>query len=83
MDNVIPPPFSRIAGRTDFDPQLYGTLLNFGAGRATLSTDGHAFRFSKKSLTTEAFLIRTPFDGQTTRIFRVGGVVHPSLRVAL
>ncbi len=34
--NLVPPTFSAVAGRTDFDARAYWTLLNFGAGNAAL-----------------------------------------------
>ncbi len=34
--NLTPPTLGRFAGRTDFDVQLYWTLMNFGAGNLAL-----------------------------------------------
>ena len=34
--NLVPPTFSAVAGRTDFDARAYWTLLNFGVGNAAL-----------------------------------------------
>ena len=34
--NLVPPTFSAVAGRTDFDARAYWTVLNFGAGNAAL-----------------------------------------------
>ena len=34
--NLVPPTFNRLGGRTDFDARLYWTVLNFGAGNASL-----------------------------------------------
>ncbi len=60
-----------------------GAVLSDAQGRFQLTTP--LTPLSKNSLTTQAFLIRTPFDQQITRIFpifRVGGPVHPSNTVA-